>query len=174
MKYLKNYQLFIENDNFEISDTDEADVKMSKEKLNDLKSKLSDYNSKKSSIDNLYKSDKIETADLEKITGKEDDKNTFLVSYANIASMKKRIKDLQDKENKKAIELSKFKDRLSDASDDSKETISERISEIKSQISEIREKISDNEKKLPELEKEHEEKMAKIENDMKSWIEKIQ
>lgn len=174
MKYIKNYQVFKENDNFETSDTDGADVKMAKEKLNDLKLKISEYNSKKSSIDNLYKSDKVETSDLEKITGKEDDRNPFLVSYSNIASMNRKIENLKERENKKNIELSKFKDRLSDASDESKEDISERISEINSQISEIREKISDSEKKLPELEKEHKEKMSKIEDDMKNWIEKIQ
>lgn len=174
MKYLKKYQLFKEDDNFEISDTDEADVKMSKEKLNDLKSKLSDYNSKKSSIDNLYKSDNIDSSDLEKIVGKDDDRNQFLVSYSNIASMSKKIEDLKEKENKKAVELSNFKDRLSDANEDSKEVISDKINQIESQISEIKSKITDSEKRLPELEKEHEEKISKIEDDMKDWINKIQ
>jgi len=39
---------------------------MSKEKLNDLKIKLSDFNSKKSAIDNLYKSDDVPQGELEK------------------------------------------------------------------------------------------------------------
>lgn len=174
MKYLKKYHLFKENDSFEISDTDDPDIKLSKEKLADLKKKLSEYNSKKSAIDNLYKSDKIDDSELEKIVGKDEDKNTFLVSYSNISSMNKKLNDLKEKENKKAVELSNFKDRLSDASDDSKSIISAKISEIDSQISKIRQDIAEISKKIPELEKEHKEKMVKIEDDMKSWIQKIQ
>lgn len=174
MKYLKKYHLFKENDNFEISDTDEPDIKLSKEKLSDLKKKLSEYNSKKSAIDNLYKSDKVDDSELEKIVGKDDEKNTFLVSYSNISSMNKKLNNLKEKENKKAVELSNFKDRLTDASDNSKPIISAKISEIESQISKLRQDIVEISKKIPELEKEHKEKMAKIEDDMKSWIEKIQ
>lgn len=174
MKYLKRYHLFTENDDFEISNTDEPDVKLSKEKLSELKSKLSEYNSKKSSIDNLYKSDNVDPSDLEKIVGKDENRNSFLVSYANISSMSKKVNDLKEKENKKAVELSNFKDRLSDASDDSKPVISNKISEIESKISEIKSEISEIEKKVPELEKEHQERISKIEDDMKSWIEKIQ
>jgi len=37
MKYLKKYQLFLEEDEFEIKDTDKEDVKLSKDKLNLLK-----------------------------------------------------------------------------------------------------------------------------------------
>lgn len=174
MKYIKRFNLFKKNENFEINDSDKPDVKMSKEKLNNLKRKMSEYNSKKASIDNLYKSDKVESYDLEKIVG-EEEKNEFLVSYANIVSMEKRIDNLKEKESKKAIELSSFKDRLSDAeSDESKKALTDRVNVITSQISEIKEKIIDLERKLPELEKEHKLKMSKIEDDMKNWINKIQ
>lgn len=175
MKYLKKYNLFLESDILDIQDTDKEDVKMSKQNLNDLKQKLSDYNSKKSSIDSLYKSkDEVKKEDLEKIVGKEEYKNDFLVSYANISSMKKKIDDLQEKENKKALELSEFKDRLSDASDAIKPSILKRIEEIQTQKSEIKSKIEEYSKNLPKLEKEHGEKMSKIGDDMKNWIEKIQ
>lgn len=175
MRYLKKYNLFLEADSLDIQDTDKEDVKMSKQNLNDLKQKLSDYNSKKSSIDSLYKSKgEVKKEDLEKIVGKEEDKNDFLVSYANISSMKKKIDDLQEKENKKALELSEFKDRLNDASDVMKPSIIKRIEEIQAQKSDIKSKIDSYSKNLPELEKEHAEKMSKIEDDMKKWIEKIQ
>lgn len=174
MRYLKKYDLFRENDSFEATDTDEPDVKLSKEKLSDLKKKLSEYNSKKSAIDNLYKSDKIDDSELEKIVGKDENINPFLVSYSNISSMNRKLNDLKEKENNKAVELSNFKDRLTDASDDSKQVISAKISEIESQISKIRQDITEVSKKIPDLEKDHKEKMIKIEDDMKSWIEKIQ
>jgi chromosome segregation ATPase len=175
MKYLKKYNLFIESDNFDIQDTDKEDVKMSKQNLNDLKKKLSEYNSKKSAIDSLYKSkSEIKKEDLEKIIGKEEDKNDFLVSYANISSIKKKIDDLREKENKKALELSEFKDRLTDASDIIKPSILKRIEDIQVQKSGIKSKIEEYSKNLPQLEKEHIQKMSKIEDDMKNWIEKIQ
>lgn len=174
MIYLKKYKNFLESDEFDITDNDKEDVKMAKEKLNSLKVKLNEYNSKKSQVDSLYKSDNIKPGDLEKIVGKDDNRNEFLVSYANIAAMTKKIEDLKEKDNKKAAELSEFKDRLSDAGEESKESISDRISVIGDQIKDIKSKISESSKKLPEMIKEHELKMSNLEENMKKWIEKIQ
>lgn len=174
MIYLKKYKKFLESDEFDITDNDKEDVKMAKEKLNSLKVKLNEYNSKKSQVDSLYKSDNIKPGDLEKIVGKDDNRNEFLVSYANIAAMTKKIEDLKEKDNKKAAELSEFKDRLSDAGEESKESISDRISVIGDQIKDIKSKISESSKKLPEMIKEHELKMSNLEENMKKWIEKIQ
>lgn len=172
MKYLRKYNAFKEN--LEIEETDPEDIKISKEGLNELKAKISEFNSKKSSIDSLYNSDKDITKGLETILGKEN-RNTFLVSYANIASAKKKIITLQNKGTDKAIELSDFKDRLSETSDNEKRSeINNKISEINSQIIENRKDISDAIRKVPELEKELKEKMRKNEDDMKKWIEKIQ
>jgi len=52
MKYLKNYKIFLES--FQISDSDEPDVKLAKEKMNTLESQISYYKANKSKIDSIY------------------------------------------------------------------------------------------------------------------------
>jgi hypothetical protein len=62
MKYLKKYTIFLEEDEFEVKDTDQADVKMAKEKMNTIKEQFNEYNEKKSLIDQVYiKTDKKKT-----------------------------------------------------------------------------------------------------------------
>jgi predicted nucleic acid-binding Zn-ribbon protein len=173
MKYLKNYTLFKEN--FDVEESDEESLKASKEELNKLKDQVSEFNSKKSAIDTLYKSDTddIESG-LEKILGK-DDRNPFLVKYSSISSMKRKVEKLQKKSDDKAVELSNFKDRLSIAEDpESKSGLSEKVKEIESQISDIKSELDEIIKKAPEMEKELEDKIKKSEDDMKKWIENIQ
>jgi chromosome segregation ATPase len=175
MKYLKKYKLFLEEDEFDVKDNDKEDVKMSKEGLNDLKSKISEYNSKKSKIDQLYKGTEDPSGDdLEKIIGKEEDRNEFLTSYSNISSIKNKIKKLQDKSDKKTIELSNFKDRLSIASNEMGPDLSNKIKEINDELVQIKKDIQEKIKKVPEMEKEHSERMLKKEEEIKNWIEKIQ
>lgn len=171
MKYLKNYILFKEN--FEIEDTDEESVKASKEELGEIKDEISEFNSKKASIDTLYKSDKENIGDeLKKIIG---DGNTFLSLYSSIASTKNAVEKIQKKSDDKAIELSNFKDRLSIAEDDeSKSSLSEKIKEIEQQISDIKSELDEKISKIPEMEKELNDRIQKSEDDMKKWIENIQ
>jgi seryl-tRNA synthetase len=174
MKYLKRYTLFKED--FEIEDSDEESVKASKEELNKVKEEISEFNSKKSSIDTLYNSDSENLEDgLKKIIGENDDRNPFLSLYSSIASSKSKIEDLQKKSDDKAIELSNFKDRLSIAEDpESKSSLSDKIKEIEGQISDIKSELDEKIKKIPEMEKELNDKIVKSEDDIKNWIEKIQ
>lgn len=174
MKYLKNYKYFKED--FEIEETDEEDVKISKEELNKLKDQISEFNSKKSKIDTLYKSDNQDIqSELEKILGDEEDRNPFLLAYSNISSMKKKIEDLHIRMNEKAIELSDFKDKLSIAEDNESRTeLTSKINEIHQQMTDMKKELDDSIKKVPEMEEELKDKIEKREEDMKKWIEKIQ
>lgn len=174
MKYLKKYILFKED--FEVEDSDEESVKVSKEELNKIKERISEFNSKKASIDTLYKSNKDNIGDeLKKIIGEEDGRNPFLALYSSIASTKNKVDKLQKKSDDKAIELSNFKDRLSIAEDpESKVQLSEKIKEIEEQISDIKSDLEDLMSKIPEMERELGDKIDKSENDLKNWIEKIQ
>ena len=63
MKYVFNYQKFIEK--LEIIDTDEPDVKMSKEKMNALEDQFTEFNQKKAQIDAVYQDDKLTDKDVE-------------------------------------------------------------------------------------------------------------
>ena len=171
MKYLKKYKLFLED--FEIEDSDESDVKMSKNRLNDIKKQISHFKSNKSKVDKLFKDDNV-TDEIDKVITLDDKKNPFLISYASVARMNKKIEDLKNKETKKSIEINELKDRLSDASDDVIEDIKGRINDVNKQISDIKKDIQETSRKIPELEKEHQEKINKTEKDIKDWISKIQ
>lgn len=172
MIYLKKYKPFLED--FEVNDTDEEDVKLSKEKLNDVKDQISYYKTNKSKVDSLFKDPPENISDeLDKIITKDDKRNPFLVSYSSIARMQKKVDDLKERETKKNIELDELNDRLSDASDDIKKDIQDRISDVREQISNIKRDISESSRKIPEIEKEHKEKMDKKEQDIKDWISKI-
>lgn len=173
MKHIKNYKLFKED--FEVQDDDSKDVKLSKEKLDKIKSQLSEYKSKKSKIDNIYTLDNenIEE-DLEKVIGDDEESNPFLVSYVSIAKLNRKVEKLKKNETKKSIELNELKDRLNDATDDIKQDINNRIDKVKTQISDIKKDILKTNKKIPELEKSHKEKMDNIEQDIKNWISKIE
>jgi hypothetical protein len=173
MNYLKKYISFLED--FDIKEDDKEDVKRSKEGLKELQEQISEFNSKKASIDNLYKSkDKDIGDELDKILGKEM-RNPFLVSYSNIARIKKEIEELQKKSDEKAIELSNFKDRLSIATDDgSKLALSAKIKEVQEQTSKIKSDLDEKSASIPDMEKELKEDLIKREEEIKKWIENIQ
>jgi hypothetical protein len=81
MKHLKKYQLFL-RENFDIQDTDKEDVKMSKEKMNDINKEIEDYKSKKSQIESIYKKAKtLEEAEelIKPIIGDDENSNKFLI-----------------------------------------------------------------------------------------------
>ena len=93
MKHLKKYQLFLE-DNFDIKDTDKEDVKMSKEKMNDIQKDMTDYQAKKSQIENIYKKAKTiqETEELIKpIIGDAEEGNPYLIEFNSICRIEKEI-----------------------------------------------------------------------------------
>ena len=166
--------MYIESDEFEVADSDSPDVKLSKDSLTELRKNLSDYKAKKSLVDNIYKGDYVKEDELEKIIGVDEDKNPFLLSYANVEAMKRKIEDSQKSGDKKSLELSDFKDRLSIATTDLKVPLSKRVSEIEEQKSKIESDIIEDTKKFKELEIEHNEKMKNVENDLKEWIKNIQ
>lgn len=168
-KYIKSYKLFIE-----ANDYDPSDVSMAKENLEDIKKKLSEYKSNISKIDNLYKNGpNVNPADLEKIVGKEPNRNEFLVSYANVIALEARLKKLKDSESDKATEISEFKDRLSNAEGDSRMTIQNRLDALNDGLKSSKEEILKISKDLPNLFKEHTDKMKGLEDKIKNWVERI-
>jgi len=176
MKYLKKYKLFLEEDEFEIEDTDKEDVKMSKEQLNKLKTDLSEYQSKKAKIDEIFK--KIQnpeeaSKEVEKLLGTED-KNPFLVEYVSLARIEKEINKLHDDNANDKIKVDDFKQELSLTKDDTvKKAVEFKISDIMNRMSKRNKDISDKEKELLELEQKHKEKIIETDKNIKDWIQKI-
>lgn len=172
MKYIKDFILYKEENEFDVKDTDSDDKKMSKEKLSDFNKKISEYNSLKSKIDNIYKKGENISVELEKVLGKKD-RNPFLVFYISIASLKKKIEDIKNSDDKKALEISEFKSRLNDASDENKLKISDRIKEMESEKTNLNKELNDINKKIPELEKELKDKINNQQKDIQEWIKNI-
>lgn len=175
MKYLKRYKAFEESE-FDVSSTDSVDVKVSKDKLNDLKKQISEYNQKKGQIDNVFKRFKdpkqIET-EIEKIMGK-DNKNPFLVEYTHIARLNNDINIQHEANIKDKLSLDDFNKELGLAKDnDLKKIIQSKISDINNRMSERNKKIADIKKKSTESEKKHREKMKKMESELRDYIKKI-
>lgn len=173
MKYLKKFKVF--NEDYEIDDNDSPDIKLSKENLNIIKSKISKYNSLKSKIDNLYKSDNDDIeSELSKIVGDGDDKNEFLLSYANILSFKNKIEKITNSITDKKLELSEYKDRLAISTGSTKDDVSNKIKKLEDDIRLMTDDLNKKMKDLPVIEKKHTDEMNTVENNIKKWISSVE
>ena len=106
MRHLKYYKVFLEEAEFDVQVTDEPDIKASKEQFGDLEKNIKEYKQKKPLIDNLYlkaKTDEDIKSQIDNIVGKEN-KNPFLVEYLHVASLSRKINNIQ-----KDITLDKLK-----------------------------------------------------------------
>lgn len=185
MKYLKKYTIFLEEDEFEVKDTDQADVKMAKEKMNTIKEQFNEYNEKKSLIDQVYiKTDKKKTneeieSELKQILGdtdiqSEEDRNPFLVEYSTIARLKKDVDDLQTGKAEDKVKLDDFREELNLSSEAStKLLVNTKIQDINNRIGEKSTKITQIMSDINTKQKEHVTKMEKIKMDMEGYIKKI-
>jgi hypothetical protein len=178
MKYLKKYNIFLEDNEFDVKDSDAEDVKMSKEKLNDLKDQISNYNQNKSKVIDLYKkASTIEEANelLKSVIGDDSkERNTFLVQLSNIERMSKEIDLMQDTTANDKVRMDDLKQELSLTKDDNtKKALSTKLNDINNRIAERNKSISEKQKELIESDKTHKEKMIKVDSDMKEWITKI-
>ena len=181
MKYLKKYRIFLED--FEIKDTDSPDLKMAKEKMNTIKSQLSEYKTKKSAIEKLYSNMELTDSDIEtelkKILGDVDaqdgpDRNPFLVEYSHLLKLERDINKLQDDNSNDKVKIDDLQQSLQlSEGEETKKSVEFKISDIKRRMSERSAKISEIQKDLSEKEKLHKDKMSKMEGEMKEHIEKI-
>lgn len=140
MKYLKKWNLWLEN--LEIKDSDTSDIKKAKEKLNTLRSQIDEFNSKYKEIDIAYKSnDDKKILDMEKkLFGTADikngaDRNEFLVKYLNIAKKKRQIDKGVNQIAADNLNLQKSQDILSITTDKGiKDQYNKEIPKIKQKI----------------------------------------
>lgn len=178
MKYLKKYQLFLEEDEFEIKDTDKEDVKLSKDKLNLLKKHLTEYQSKKQAIDEIYKNSQNleETGEkIKTILGEEsEERNPFLVDYNNIARITKEIDIIHKELVQDKLRADDFREESTLVKDsETKAAIVGKLTDVQNRIAEKNKKIVDKQKEIQELTTEHQEKMSQMKEDMEEYIKKI-
>lgn len=182
MKHLKNYKLFLEEAEFDIQDTDSADIKMSKDGLNTLKLNLTEYKTKKSLIDKLYSEVKdpnqIETQ-LKTILGVTSiqngkDRNPFLVEYSNLSKLKSDLDTMQKQSVDDKVKLDDFQEELRYSTEQStKEAVNKKITDINKRMSERVSQIQKTQINFNTSLKEHTDKMLKIQKDSEEYIKKI-
>jgi hypothetical protein len=180
MKNIKTYKLFTEEADFNVSLTDEPDIKMAKDQLAVTKNQLVEYKSKKTLIDNAYlkiKSDADLKLKIDEIVGKSDDKtpkNPFIVEYLHIASLKRRLDKLQSDITNDKIKKDDFGAELGLSKDDSvKQAVNVKITDITNRISTNTANISSLVKDLAEAQKSLDTKMINIEKNMMDNIKKL-
>ena len=171
MKYLRDWNLWLEN--LEIKDSDTPDIKKAKEKLNTLRMQIDEFKSKYKDIDAAYKTnDDKKISDMEK----KIDRNEFLVKYLNIAKKSRQVdKDVNKIATDYRDELQKSQDILSIATDKGiKDQYNKEIPKIKQKIQNtkagIEKKKVDMVKQFNDIQKE----MAVRLKEMIEYINKIE
>lgn len=176
MKYLKKYQLFLE-DSFDIKDTDKEDVKMSKEKMNDINKDIEEYNSNKSKISDIYKKAKTieETTELLKpIIGEGDKANQFLMEFNTICRIEKEIDLLHEEIVKDKVRVDDMRSEASLVEDpETKALANGKVTDIQNRISEKNGKILDKSKEFEQLKTDHLKKIEDMKKNMSEYIKKI-
>lgn len=181
MRYLKTYSVF--NEKFEIKDTDTEDIKMSKEKMNKLEEYIAEFPQKKPQIDLIFKDLKKDeetiSKELQNLLGKEEagpgaDRNPFLVDYAEISKLTRKVDDIQNKRALDKIKLDDFQQQLALSKDPGvKINVSSSISDVNNRLAEKSKQILDVQKELEEKKKALDEKMAAQQKEIDEFIKKI-
>jgi hypothetical protein len=177
MKHIKRYKLFLEENDFEIDPKDETNIKMSKEKLNELRKQISEFNSKKSTIENLYlKTENEEELNkkVESLLGIPEKRNPYLVLFLTACSYKRKLDKTREKIVNDKIKLDDFKMELKDAVDSKvKDSINVKIKEIEQRLSDANMNISKLNKDISESHKSLTDRMIKDEKDIQEHIKNI-
>jgi hypothetical protein len=181
MKYLKNWSLYLED--FEVNVTDTSDIKKAKEKLNTLRSQIDEFNNKYKTIDAAYKTnDQKKIDDMEKaLFGNTDvkngpDRNEFLVRYLNIAKKRREIENNTNNIASSNADLIRSKDILTATTDNEIKNryTKDVIPSIQKKINTSKEKIKNNEKDINLQITQIQKEMSKREKDLMEFIKKIE
>jgi len=171
--------MFLEN-SFDIKDTDKEDVKMSKQKMNDINKEITDYQIKKSQIDTIYQ--KVKTKeDLEQaqelvkpIIGEGEKSNMFLIKWNTISRIEKEIEILHDEIVKDKIRADDMRSEANLVKDsETKAAAMGKVTDIQNRIADKNKKILDKTKEFEELDKAHIKEIEVMKKDMNDYIKKI-
>lgn len=170
MKHLKTFE------NYELSPTEDPSISSAKVSVNQMNDWVSEFKSKKNSVDLIY-SEFVDQKDLRNkllskgLISKEGDGvqfiNPLLGAWASVASKSRQIYNIE-----KQLELlsnslkENYKKMNSDQ--DLKETIEEQNKGIESSIAEKKKKIAEITKEIAELESKATDQLKKLQNEMKS------
>jgi hypothetical protein len=179
MRYLKKWNIWLEN--LEIKDSDTSDIKKAKEKLNTLRSQINEFNLKYKEIETAYKSnDDKKILDMEKkIFGDTDiktgsDRNEFLVKYLNIAKKSREIDKSVNKIATDNLNLQKSQDILNITTDSGiKNQYNVEIPKLKQKIQDTKSGIEKKKVDITNQFKDIQKEMLDREKEMIDYINKI-
>ena len=187
MKHLKKYDIFLEEAEFDVQDTDTPDVKVAKDGMNTMKLNLDEYKTKKSLIDKIYLEVKdpaqIETK-LKEILGATDiqggkDRNPFLVEYAHLAKLKADIESMKQQNVYDKAFIDDFNQELKDLDANKSNDPAQKLV-ITTKIAAVNKRITDRTPKMTQIQNdfnksftEHNTKINKMGSDMTEYIKKI-
>ena len=180
MRHLKKYNIFLEK--FDIPDTDEPDVKLAKEKTNNLEKALKDFPALKAAIDKAFmENDKVkknegenESSDNEMLNKKIEEikknypNNPFLEECKRMMYLQLRIKHVEQELYQNGEDLKLLVSSKEDIS-----TKTKTINDIKSNQSIKTQEIAKLEKDLLMAEAEQKKKMDEIRKEMQDSFKKI-
>jgi predicted nucleic acid-binding Zn-ribbon protein len=181
MKYVFNYQKFIEK--LEIIDTDEPDVKMSKEKMNALEDQFTEFNQKKAQIDAVYQDDKLTDKDVESKlksiigqieSGPEQDRNTFLIEYSTLKKLEREVSHLQGERTKDKLKIQEFQEELSLLDkEETKLLTKSNINDLNTKLAQKSAKILEIGKSIQDKKKEMDQKMMDVKKEIDEFNQKM-
>jgi hypothetical protein len=177
MRYLKNFKHF---ENLETDITDEPDVKLAKDNINDLQDSLKEFPEVKAKLDQAFmdlksnKDNELLNKKIEEIT-KDFPKNPFIELYTRVINLQTKIKSVQE-------ELIKYNDSLYQNEEDLKQITKDKgdptmktktINDIKANQKIKTKEIADIKKELIEAEANLKSKMKEINTEMQDSSKKI-
>ena len=195
MKFLKNYKLFLEQD--ETSDDIQGDnetvndenEKVNKDSLELIKSELQEYRSKISTINDIFSKKDLNDSDLDKELQSSvfnnqknaNERNKYLTMLVSVNKLKRRVDKLssviEEDSNKLTNtqrQISDLINRFNDLPDgDQKNKVNSQIKKSEDYQKELKEIINNNKKQFSLSEKNYAKKKEDFEKTMKLEEEKI-
>jgi len=168
---IKRYKLFVEQIDSDNKDT--LSIKAAKDRLNMFIKDVSEYNSKKQSLEDLIVNSEQGVDISSKVDSIVGD-NSLLSKYVTISNMAKRIKTMENNVDYNSNVISERENdlrmvgKLSDKEDRESQTI-----RLKEDISDRKSKIGDTKKNIVEAKKDYNDKVKELDEYIKISKEKI-
>lgn len=172
MKYIKRNKIILEanEDSIEIEQKDSISIAEIKERFNDLKDEIKEFEQRRSKLEKIIM-DNTEGKDISKVVEDTIDGNRFLTMYSPIV---KKMVDMKALENR----IEYYKQLLSERENDlslsanlsDPEEKQEQTDKLNGQIDDIKEKGKNMQDQIKDMEKKVEEEKE----DLKNYIDNIQ
>jgi len=172
MKYIKGYKLYLEADAIQPNSADTTQVAADKNNMNATIQNVSEFNSRKANLTNIYMTYKDEKDLVNKLIAQKFINkgtkitdvvfiNPLLGMWAQCAQKRRELQDLQNTINQENKTLTDTTNSLNN-NPSSKETINQNIDNDKKQIGDDRKTLNDLNKTVQSMEKDVMDRLNQI------------